>query len=181
MSKLKSMIGKILYRMIGMHLPPSFMKLNFGSRKFRQFCAKLILGDNCGKWVNIERNVIFGSGMKIGNGSGIGEHSRIPSEVVIGDNVMMGQEVLMFTSNHNYERLDVPMGAQGSSEVKPIIIGNDVWIGARAIMLPGVHIGNGCIIGAGSVVTKSVPDYEVWAGNPAHFIKSRLCENSRME
>ena len=66
------------------------------------------------------------------------------------------------------------MGLQGRTEIKPIVIGDDVWIGSRSLIMKGVHIGNGAIIGAGSVVTKDVPPYEIWAGNPAHFIKSRL-------
>ena len=82
----------------------------------------------------------------------------------------------MFTSNHRTDRIDIPMGAQGFTETKPIVIGDDVWIGARVINLPGVHIGNGAVIGAGAVVTNNVPDYEVWGGNPARFLKSRLKE-----
>lgn len=170
----KKDLGKFLYLAIGRYMPISFGRPSFGSRRFRQFCAKLILGDRCGNWVNIERGARFGDGLTIGNGSGIGANSNIPSAVVIGENVMMGQEVLMFTSNHRTDRLDVPMGAQGFTETKPIIIGNDVWIGARVTVLPGVHIGDGAVVGACSVVTKDIPPYEIWAGNPAHFIKSRL-------
>lgn len=175
----KILAGKILYRAIGIHMPESFSKVSFGSRRFRQFCAGLILGDRCGGWVDIEKGVRFGEGLTIGHGSGIGADSVIPSEVVIGDHVMMGPQVMMFTANHRTDRLDIPMGHQGWTAPEKIVIGNDVWIGARVIILPGVHIGNGCVIGAGSVVTKDVPDYEIWAGNPAHKIRSRLdMENS---
>ena len=170
---LKRLIGKVLYHAIGIHLPMSFSKLNFGSRQFRQFCAKLILND-CGAWVNIEKGVHFGDGLSIGNGSGIGAFSNVPSNVTIGENVMVGQELLVYTQNHCMERTDLPMKEQGMSESKPVFIGNDVWIGSRVTILPGVHIGNGSVIGAGAVVTKNVPDYEVWGGNPAHYLKSRL-------
>lgn len=61
-------------------------------------------------------------------------------------------------------------------EKKKIIIGNDVWIGANATILPGIEIGNGAIIGAGSVVTKNVPDYAIAVGNPANVIKYRFCD-----
>lgn len=135
------------------------------------------MGDCCGKWVNIERGVSFGDDLKIGFGSGIGANSVISAGVQIGDHVMTGQEVLMFTSNHRMDRVDIPMGGAGMTERKTIVIGNDVWIGARVIILPGVHIGNGAVIGAGAVLTKDVPDYEVWGGNPAHFLKSRLKKN----
>lgn len=60
---------------------------------------------------------------------------------------------------------------ESSINVKPIIISENVFIGARCIILKGVSIGAGAIIGAGSVVTKSVPPYSVWAGNPARLIK----------
>ena len=170
---IKKTIGKFLYHLIGMHLPMSFSRVGFRSREFRQFCAKLILGERCGEWVNIERGVRFGDGLTIGFGSGIGANSEIPSDVVIGKNVMMGQDVLMFTSNHRTDRLDIPMGMQGKTESRAITIGDDVWIGARVIILPGVHIGNGAVVGAGAVVTRDVPPFEIWGGNPAKKIKSR--------
>lgn len=179
MNRIKVFLGKLLYHVIGIHMPMSFSHMSLGSRKFRQFCAKLILGDRCGKWVNIEKGVHFGDSLTIGNGSGIGADSIIPSNVVFGDNVMTGQELLIFTSNHRMDRLDIPMGAQGMTESKTVVIGNDVWIGARVTILPGVHIGNGAVIGAGAVVTKNVPDYEVWGGNPAHFLKSRLPQSEK--
>ena len=169
---LKRIIGKALYHGIGIHLPPSYSKMSFGSRVFRQFCAKLIL-DHCGDWVNIEKGVHFGDGLSIGNGSGIGADSNVPSDVTIGENVMIGQELLVYTQNHCTEKTDIPMREQGFTKARPVSIGNDVWIGSRVTILPGVHIGNGAVIGAGAVVTKDVPDYEVWGGNPARFLKSR--------
>lgn len=56
-------------------------------------------------------------------------------------------------------------------------IGNDVWVGERAMIKAGVSIGNGAVIGMGAIVTKDIPPYEIWAGNPAHRIKSRFPEN----
>lgn len=56
-------------------------------------------------------------------------------------------------------------------------IGNDVWIGDKVLVKAGISIGNGCVVGMGSVVTKSIPDYEIWAGNPAKFIKKRFCDS----
>lgn len=76
--------------------------------------------------------------------------------------------------DHNYENLDIPMDKQGNKPSKPLHICTDVWIGARAIVLPGCkRIGKGVIIGSGSVVTKDVPDYTIVGGNPAKVIKSR--------
>lgn len=179
MKRVKYYLGKIIYHTIAKNMPMSFSKVSFGSRRVRQLCAKWILGDRCGVWVNIEKNVSFGDGLTIGNGSGIGANSIIPSHVTIGNNVMMGQDVLMFTQNHRTDRLDIVMGGQGMTPHKPISIGNDVWIGARVTILPGVHVGNGCVVGAGAVVTKDIPDFEIWGGNPAHFLKSRLDEKKK--
>lgn len=85
---------------------------------------------------------------------------------------MMGPDVAILTSTHNIDRTDIPMGYQGGRVAK-VKIGNDVWIGMRSIILPGITIGNGVVIGAGAVVTKDVPDYAIVAGVPARIIKFR--------
>ena len=69
--------------------------------------------------------------------------------------------------------LDVPIMLQGGIERKLVVIGNDVWIGTRVIIMPGVHIGNHVIIGANSVVTHDIPDYSVAAGSPARVVRKR--------
>ena len=90
-----------------------------------------------------------------------------------GDNVMMGPECLLFTRNHRIGSTEIPINKQGYDGLQPIIIGNDVWIGARVIILPGVQISDGAVIGAGSVVTYNVDSYDVVAGNPAKLIRKR--------
>ena len=92
--------------------------------------------------------------------------------LTIGTDVMMGPEVVILTNSHKYDKCDIPMNKQGSY-VLPVVIGNDVWIGTRAIILPCVKIGNGVIIGTGTVVTKDVPDYAVVGGVPAKIIRLR--------
>lgn len=169
----KQLLGRILYTAIGKHLPLSGARISFGARRFRQLCAHLILTD-CGKWVNIDKGVTFATDIKLGNGSGIGANCSIPSGVSIGENVMMGIDILMFTNEHRHDDITVPMGAQGRTPVEPIVIEDDVWIGSRSLIMKGVHIGHGAIIAAGSVVTKDVPAYEIWGGNPARFLKSRI-------
>jgi maltose O-acetyltransferase len=89
---------------------------------------------------------------------------------------MMGPDVMIISRGHNFSRLDIPMMSQGDSDPKLVVFENDVWIGARAIILPGVHIGQGAIVGAGAVVTKDVPPYAIVGGNPAKVIKSRRSE-----
>lgn len=85
---------------------------------------------------------------------------------------MMGPDVSILTHTHNIERTDIPMGQQGM-RVSEVIIGNDVWIGMRVVIMPGVRIGIGVVIGAGAAVTKDVPDYAVVGGVSARIIKFR--------
>ena len=89
--------------------------------------------------------------------------------VWIGDYVMIGPGVLITTVNH-------PLSLQGRRKhlatAKPVYIGDDVWIGGNATILPGVHIGNNVVIAAGAVVTKDIPDHCVVGGVPAKIIKT---------
>lgn len=137
------------------------------------FWAKRIIS-SLGDYANIEHGAIFGPQVSVGNRSGIGVNCELYGPVTIGNDVMMGPDVVIYTSGHKFDRIDVPMMDQGSIEPKPVRIGNDVWIGRRVMIMPGVTIGNGCVIGAGAVVTKDIPDYSVAVGVPAKVIKSRL-------
>lgn len=170
--KVRVIIGKILYEIIGKHLPETASRVNIGQRWFRSICGKLIL-QQCGRNINIDKGAVFSTRCSLGNNSGIGKYSNIGITVKIGENTMMGPECLIMTRNHCFSEISIPMIEQGFSEEKPVIIGDDVWIGARVIILGGVHIGNHCIIGAGSVVTHDVDDYAIVGGNPARVIRYR--------
>lgn len=143
-------------------------------RRFRTFIAGHCL-DSCGKECNIEQGADFGTGKGIvwGNRSGLGINCLVRGPLEIGDDVMMGPDVIIYTSNHRYNRLDVTMNQQLFTPPERVEIGNDVWIGARVIILPGVHVGNGVIIGAGAVVTKDIPNYAIVGGVPAKILKYR--------
>ena len=158
------------------HLTVSHRYQPFGkiSKQIRQLACKNIF-KIAGKNINIERGAHFGSGsrIEIGDNSGIGENCQIPDNTKIGRDVMMGPDVLIVGKNHNYEDLKIPMRLQGAKEAAPVIIGDDTWIGARVIILPGVNIGEGAIVGAGAVVTKDIPPYAICAGNPARIVKYR--------
>lgn len=169
--KFRKFFGIILYS-IFKNLPYSYSTIKAGQKKLRGFATKLML-DKCGKRINIEKGASFSSKCTIGENSGIGAFAKL-GVVHIGDNVMMGKDCIIITSNHNFDRLDIPMCDQGSDDDSPVYIGNDVWIGDRVIILPGIRIGNGCIIGAGSVVTHNVSDFDIVAGNPAKVIRSRM-------
>jgi len=87
---------------------------------------------------------------------------------------MMAPEVIIFSISHQTSDTSTPMRLQGNAPARPVVIGDDVWIGQRAIILPGVTIGSGSIIGSGAVVTKDIAPFSVVGGNPARVIKSRI-------
>ncbi|XXG10091.1 acyltransferase [Micromonospora sp. SH-82] len=100
------------------------------------------------------------------------------SRIRIGDNVMFGPEVTIRGGNHRIDRVGLPMIAVGKEPGderydKGVTIGDDVWVGTRAIILHGVTVGRGAVVGAGAVVTRSVPPYAIVAGNPARVLRLR--------
>lgn len=95
--------------------------------------------------------------------------------ITIGDNVMIGGGCTIFDTDFHsldYRNWFTPMDEK-LMERKEVVIGDNVFLGAYSLILKGVHIGNGAVIAAGSVITKDIPENQVWGGNPAHFIKNR--------
>lgn len=161
------------FNFIGNLLPESssvLMGKSFGH--FRAFLAKGFI-EHCGQYVNIDKRTSFSSHLKIGDYSGVGKDSFLQGYVTIGSHVLMGEGCLIYTENHNFSRTDCTIDQQGYQESRPVIIGDDVWIGSRVTILPGVNVGVGSVIGAGAVVTHDVPPYAVVGGNPAKVIKYR--------
>lgn len=170
--RIRRTVGKILYRMIAIHMPLSDSRVSLGAKRVRQLCASMIL-EKFGRNVNVEKGAVFADDLSIGDNSGIGVNSLISSGVTIGNDVMMGPDCMIFTQNHSTTDTTAPMWRQGFTEKRNVRIGNDVWIGARVIILPGVTIGDGAVIGAGSIVTHDVNPYTIVAGNPARVIRRR--------
>lgn len=154
------------------YLPDNYGRITLGAQTIRRLLVRGFV-KNAGKDIDINKNAELSPDFSIGNKSGVGADSIIGKGTTIGDNVMMGPECIIYTRNHAFSRIDIPMREQGMQDFKPVHIGNDVWIGSRVTILPGVTIGNGCIIGASAVVTKDVPDYAVVGGNPARILKYR--------
>lgn len=107
----------------------------------------------------------------IGDYTRIGIHNTIIGPVCIGNHVNLAQGITITALNHNFEDSSKRIDEQGIS-TKPVVVGDDVWIGANAVVLPGVTIGSHCVVAAGAVVTKDVPDHTLVGGVPAKIIKN---------
>lgn len=104
----------------------------------------------------------------------VGPGCIIYPHTVIGDYTLIANDVMIIGGDHNYKKVGVPLPFSGRDEIKETIIGKDVWIGARVIIMRGAKIGNGAIIAAGSIVTKDVEPYTIVAGVPAKVIGERF-------
>ena len=169
-----SSLSLIIFYLFAAKLPRSTRPGGKKAKRIRLLLAKRIF-KYCGNHVNIEDHCWFGNGkdLEIGDYSGIGSYCEIYGPVKIGKYVMMAPDVKILTAHHEFSDTDTPMCFQGNRSAKQVIIEDDVWIGTRVIILPGVRIGKGSIIGAGSVVTQDVQSFDVVGGVPAVVIKNR--------
>jgi len=164
----------IIYYSLLQHLPMQpFPGYRFFYALRFYFVSRII--KYCGKSVIVKNKCTFGDGsrLSVGNRSQLGQNARLGGTITIGDDVLMGPDVVIMTMSHEFSDIHTPINLQGSTEEKPIIIGNDVWIGTRVIILPGVTIGDHSVIAAGAVVSKSFPPYSIIGGVPAKLIKNR--------
>jgi maltose O-acetyltransferase len=170
LNRVKRSVCRRLYYGIGMKLKSSVQSQR--AQKIRYWLGSRFI-ESCGEHVNFERGARFNPELSIGDYSGVGVNCLVSGRTYIGSHVMMGPDCIMYSYSHAHDRLDIPMDQQGFEDPTPIHIGDDVWIGARVIVLPGVKIGSHCIIGAGAVVTKDVPDYAIVGGVPAKVLRYR--------
>lgn len=92
--------------------------------------------------------------------------------ITIEDDILMGSCVHFDVSNHSFSNPSITIIDQGHLDSKPIVVQKGSWIAANTTILPGVTIGKNAVVGAGSVVTKSIPDNVIAAGNPARVLKT---------
>lgn len=132
--------------------------------------------NKCGKKFILNREVIFEvpQNMTLGDNVGINARCWISAGgiIEIGDNVLIGPNVTIVTANHIFTDDNTPINKQGHTKNK-VLIRDNTWIGANVTILPGVEIGSNTVIGAGSIVTKSLQPNSVYAGNPAKRIGGR--------
>lgn len=156
------------------------LQIKNGSSLGRIICkwpGNLIIGAEC----TIEDQVHFRISspfsdenyIQLGDRVFIGECCQLVcmTKIIIGHDTMIAPNTTIVDVGHEI-KAGITINKQPITS-QEIIIGNDVWIGAGAIILKGVTIGDGSVIGAGSLVNKSVPSYQMWAGSPARFIRNR--------
>ena len=147
--------GSKIYGSVRMDTPP-YRKFSLGRRSVVESyaCINNAVGD-----------------VIIGNHTRIGLHCTVIGPVTIGSHVNLAQGITVTALNHNFEDAGLRIDEQGVS-TKAVTIGDDVWIGTNAVILPGVNVGSHCVIAAGAVVTKDVPAHSLVAGVPAKVVKS---------
>ena len=165
-----------MYYGFAQYMPKSTRPFGRPSMLLRRFLCERIF-TSCGNKLVVENRAYFGNGndFNVGNEGGIGYNFKSLNRIVtIGNYLMMAEDVVFIGGGHDFSRTDIPMGHQPGLPKTPLKIEDDVWIGARVMVLPGcTHIGTGAIIGAGAVVTKNVPDFAIVGGNPAKVIRYR--------
>ena len=135
-------------------------------------------GVSVGRRTSILENVLINAkrgSVVVGNDSWLGPFCLLygNGDIRIGDGVLIAGHTSINTVSHHAERVDIPISEQGT-EIAPVVIHDDVWIGLNAVILQGVTIGRGAIIGAGAVVTRDIPAWSVVCGVPAKVVRSRL-------
>lgn len=160
-----------IYILFFKNTPEDYRPYSLFFPKIRSFLVKKYL-KKCGQNPRVKKGAEISPNAKLGNYSELGTRCIIQANVDIGDNVIMGPDVKIYSRNHKFDRIDIPIKEQGKNYYSTLI-GDDVWIGANCIITAGVKIGNHVIIAAGAVVTKDVPDYAIVGGVPAKILKYR--------
>ena len=174
---IKKMRYSISADRIGPDVPFTHWKLHF-RKSMIKLCKKKFKKFSDSSEIRSGAYVIGCSKIEIGNRVIIrpacmlfGESATLSTSISIEDDVMLGAGVHIYINNHKFDRQDIPFIDQGYYPDESVIIKKGSWIGANAILLPGITIGENTVIGAGSVVTKSIPSNVVAAGNPARILK----------
>ena len=145
---------------------------------FAERGRKVVIEKNCriasGCFIHgpcvLEQNVGLNQNVHLDGGSGKG--------IRVGADTRIGPSTSIFAFNHTFDDSEIPIRLQ-KVKSKGVTIGEDVWIGANVSIVDGVDIGSHAVVGIGSVVTKNIPGWEIWAGNPARKIGKRRVNNNK--
>ena len=166
-------IGKIFILKIRGYKMEYSVRLASSSAFFQSKIGAISVGSGARIGRNTRINAGFNGTITIGHNTLIddGTYLMAQDKISIGDNTWISAYCFITDFNHRYGQKNKTIISQGYKR-KPVIIGDDVWIGTHVCILPGVQIGTGAVVGAGSVVTRSVAAYTVVAGNPAKPVSS---------
>lgn len=135
-----------------------------------------------GQNIRLDRHLyVFPDRVSLGDHVYIGRNSYLDGEIEIGSYVMLASHVAIVGGDHRFDLPGVPMFNGGREHWNKTIIGNDVWIGHGATIMCGTNIGDGAIVAAGSVVTKDIEPYAIYAGVPAKKIRMRFTSDKQAE
>lgn len=134
----------------------------------RQMLIREIFGKEVNAWIEPPFYFCYGRNISVGKGTYINMNCNFIDDglIKIGENVLFGPAVTLATVGH-----PVNPGMREYMYTAPVVIGNNCWLGANVVVLPGAKIGNNSVIGAGSVVVHDIPDNSVAAGNPCRVIR----------
>lgn len=128
-----------------------------------------------------EDSVFTYSTISIGSNVFINRRAYFSGCITIGNNVLFGPDVFITSGDHEYREVGKLINSQGRVMPRKVVVEDDVWIGAKVCILAGVRIGQGAVIGAGSVVTKDIEPYTICVGNPCRKIKDRYVGDDLMQ
>lgn len=164
----------------GTRIQPPFRCMNFGQISLEdevmihRDCWIHVVGDSAGS--NSSKLII-----KSHAGIGMGATISAAQQVVIEEYVLLARNVYISDNSHAFEDVTDPIMCQGMEKPKPVLIGRHSWLGQNVCILPGVSIGEHCIVGANSVVKSSIPDFSVAVGSPARVVKRYHAKLKRWE
>lgn len=146
----------------GLEQPLSYVKIGPQAIIERDVTVWLAPDEGIDPRLTLKSNVFIGRNTYLG----------VYKPITVGDYTIIGAYSYIISANHCFAQRNIPIVQQGFSGA-PVTIEDDVWVGTHVVVLPGVTIGKGAIIAAGSIVNKDVPPYEIWGGSPAKFLKAR--------
>ena len=161
----------LLYLILFKNTPEDYRPYALFFPKLRSALVSKYLS-KCGKKPRVKTRAEISPNASLGDFSELGTRCMIQANVHIGDHVIMGPDVKIYSRNHKFDSLDIPIKDQGKNYYETYV-GNDVWLGANVVVTAGCRIGDHAIVAAGAVVTKDVPDFAIIAGVPAKVIKFR--------
>jgi len=122
-------------------------------------------------YVHYSSRVVYWRNIQLGKnvepGANVANYIQALNGIIFGSNIRIGPNVSIISSNHNIDDYDK------HDDAEPVRIGNDVWIAANCVILPGITVGNNVVIGAGSIVNRDIPDNSIAAGNPCRVLRSK--------